>query len=324
MPGKKYYSSPGDGSVKKDLLGLKYLQKEEISRILEKARLYKTAYQEGRPFPPLLKGKTVVNLFLEPSTRTRISFEKAVLNLGGDTINFDGSSSSIQKGETLLDTVRTIASLGVEALVVRHILAGAPHLSAKEVAIPVINGGDGRHEHPTQGLLDIFTIQENKGTTAGLKVLLVGDVLHSRVARSNLWGFLKMGLKVKLVGPFSLLPFHLEKMGVTLEKDLDRALEDTDILYVLRLQQERQDKGYVPSLEEYRYFFGVTEERLKKLPSSALVMHPGPVVPGVEIDDSVVRSPQSRIQEQVGNGVFVRMAIFNFLLGGCKDNGPAH
>ncbi len=314
MSGRNIFPSPGDGHVKKDLLGLKYLERDEINLILERAGFYKAAYKEGRSFKPLLKEMTVANLFFEPSTRTRMSFEKAAFNLGGRVINFDTGSSSIQKGETLLDTVRTVASIGVEAMVIRHSLAGTSHLAAGEVDIPVINAGDGCHEHPTQALLDLFTIKEIKGATAGLKVLMVGDVLHSRVARSNLWGFKKMGLEVTVVGPFSLLPPGLEERGVTLMKDLDEALKTVDIIYILRLQQERQQKGYIPSLKEYRHLFGITEDRLKRISEKTVIMHPGPVVPGVEIDDPVTRSPRSKIQEQVRNGVFVRMALFELLL----------
>ncbi|RQD73240.1 MAG: aspartate carbamoyltransferase catalytic subunit [Candidatus Syntrophonatronum acetioxidans] len=316
MPERNIFSLSGEGFVKKDLLGLKYLEKNEIDLILERAGYFKKVYREGRSFEPLLKGKVVANLFFEPSTRTRISFEKAAFNLEGRVINFDTGSSSIQKGETLLETVRTVASLGVDALVIRHSLAGTAHLVAGEVDIPVINAGDGCHEHPTQTLLDLFTLKEIKGTMAGLKVLLVGDILHSRVARSNLWGFVKMGLEVTVVGPFSLLPPGLEKMGVSIAKDLDEALKSTEVLYVLRLQQERQQKGYIPSLKEYRHFFGIREDRLKILPSGSVIMHPGPVVPGVELDSSVTRSGQSIIQEQVSNGVFVRMALFELLLDG--------
>lgn len=305
----------GRDFIGKDLLGIRDLKKEMIEKILLKAGNYKQAFLEKR-IPSLLQGKTVVNLFFEPSTRTRMSFEKAAVNLGGAVMNFDTLTSSVKKGETLVDTVRTVESLGVEGIILRHSLAGAPVRAGRAVKIPVINAGDGCHEHPSQALLDLLTIQEIKGGIAGLKVLFVGDILHSRVVRSNLWGLLKLGAEVTVVGPFTLLPPGLEEMGVQVSSDLDSCLEQADVIYMLRLQMERQERGYFPSLGEYKKYFGLTGERAKRISPSAIIMHPGPVVPGVEIDQSLTEDSRSLIQEQVKNGVFVRMALLELWVAG--------
>ncbi len=300
----------------KDLLGIRHVKKENIEKILMKAGSYKQADLEKKIPSPLLQGKTVVNLFFEPSTRTRMSFEKAAANLGGTVMNFDRLTSSVQKGETLVDTVKTIESLGVEGIILRHSLAGAPQVAGRAVKIPVINGGDGCHEHPTQALLDIFTIHERKGGTAGLKVLFVGDVLHSRVARSNLWGLLKLGAEVTVVGPLTLLPPGLKEMGVKVSTDLDSCLEEAEVIYMLRLQMERQKRGYFPSIGEYKKYFGLTGERVKRISPFAVIMHPGPVVPGIEMDQSVMEDSRCLVQEQVKNGVFVRMAVLELWIAG--------
>lgn len=304
------------GLENKDLLGLKDLKKEEIDLILERAFYFKNLWKTGRKFPFALDGRTIANLFFEPSTRTRISFEQAILNLGGRVINFDCNSSSVQKGETLLGVLRTVESLGVQGVVLRHCSAGTPALVAGKVMIPVINAGDGCHEHPTQALLDLFTIKEKKGSLAGLKVIIIGDILHSRVARSNIWGLLKMEAEVTVVGPFTLLPQGLAKMGVKVSKSLPEALAEADVVYVLRLQRERQKRGFLPSIREYKKFYGITGERVMDMLPETVIMHPGPVVPGVEIEDSAVQSSRSLIQDQARNGVFVRMAVMEMLLAG--------
>lgn len=305
----------GTDIIGKDLLGIRELKKESIEKILMKAEVHKQAFQEQR-VSSLLQGKTIVNLFFEPSTRTRMSFEKAAVNLGGTVMNFDRSTSSVKKGETLVDTVRTVESLGVEGIILRHSLAGAPVLAGKAVKIPVINAGDGCHEHPSQALLDLFTIQEIKGGIAGVKVLFVGDILHSRVVRSNLWGLLKLGADVTVVGPFTLLPPGLEKMGVKVSWDLDSCLEEAEVIYMLRLQIERQERGYFPSIGEYKNYFGLTGERARRISPSAVIMHPGPVVPGVEMDQGLIEDPRSLIQVQVKNGIFVRMALLELWVAG--------
>lgn len=305
----------GTDIIGKDLLGIRELKKESIEKILMKAEAHKQAFLEQR-VSSLLQGKTIVNLFFEPSTRTRMSFEKAAANLGGTVMNFDRSTSSVKKGETLVDTVRTVESLGVEGIILRHSLAGAPLLAGNAVKIPVINAGDGCHEHPSQALLDLFTIQEIKGGIAGVKVLFVGDILHSRVVRSNLWGLLKLGADVTVVGPFTLLPPGLEKMGVKVFWDLDSCLEEAEVIYMLRLQMERQERGYFPSIREYKNYFGLTGERARRISPSAVIMHPGPVVPGLEIDQGLIEDPRSLIQEQVKNGIFVRMALLELWVAG--------
>ncbi len=304
-------SVPGKNFIEKDLLGIRGLKKEIIQLTLKKAGSYKKAFRENQEFSSLLKGKTVVNLFFETSTRTRMSFEKAAVNLGATVMNFDSVTSSVKKGETLVDTVRTVESLGVEGIILRHPQAGASVMAGNAVKIPVINAGDGCHEHPSQALLDLFTIQEIKGGIAGLKVLFVGDILHSRVVRSNLWGLLKLGAEVTVVGPFTLLPPGLEEMGVNVSPDLESCLGEAEVIYMLRLQRERQEKGYFPSMGEYRKYFALTKERAENISPSAVIMHPGPVVPGVEMDHSLMEDPRCLIQEQVKNGVFLRMALLD-------------
>ncbi len=297
----------------KNLLDIKTLNREDMDLILERSHYYKGLAKEGRSFAPALENKTIANLFFEPSTRTRMSFEKAAMNLEGKVINFDSSFSSVQKGETLLDTARTIESLGVQGLIIRHPLAGAPAQVAREVSIPVINAGDGCHEHPTQALLDLFTIQETKGSLEGLKVFIIGDVLHSRVVRSNIWAFSKMGIQVTVIGPYTLMPPGLEEMGVKVKPCLDDELREADVIYLLRLQEERQQGGLFPSIKEYKKFYGITRDSLENIKDKGVIMHPGPVVPGIEIEDFLTRSPQSLIQEQVKNGVYVRMALLDLM-----------
>jgi len=300
----------------KDLLGLEYLDKEEITLILETARPFKDLFTRSVKKVPPLRGKTVVLLFYEPSTRTRISFELAAKRLSADVLNISASTSSVAKGESLIDTAKTLEAMKADFVVIRHSMAGAPHILASKIGASIINAGDGTHEHPTQGLLDMFTIWERKGKLSGLKVAIVGDILHSRVARSNIWGLNKMGAKVYVVGPATLIPPRIEDMGVKVYYDLDDIIGELDVINVLRIQMERQKENLFPSLREYNEIFGITEERLKRAKEDLLVMHPGPMNRGIEISSSVADSSRSAITEQVTNGVAVRMAVLYLLAGG--------
>jgi aspartate carbamoyltransferase catalytic subunit len=264
---------------------------------------------------PTLRGKTIANLFFEPSTRTRISFELAEKRLSADTVNFSASGSSVSKGESLKDTARNIEAMQVDMIVVRHQASGAPHFLARSLACSVINAGDGTHEHPTQGLLDMFTIREHKGRIEGLKVVIVGDIAHSRVAASNIWGLTKLGARVVVCGPRTLLPPGIERLGVEPTSDLSEALDGADVVNVLRIQLERQRSGLFPSVREYSRCFGLTRERLLAAGEDVLVMHPGPINRGVEISQDVADGPFSVILEQVTNGVAVRMAVLYLLSG---------
>jgi len=300
----------------KDLLGLEYLDKEEINLILETARPFKDLFTRSVKKVPPLRGKTVVLLFYEPSTRTRTSFELAAKRLSADVLNISASTSSVAKGESLIDTAKTLEAMKADFVVIRHSMAGAPHILASKIGASIINAGDGTHEHPTQGLLDMFTIWERKGKLSGLKVAIVGDILHSRVARSNIWGLNKMGAKVYVVGPATLIPPRIEDMGVKVYYDLDDIIGELDVINVLRIQMERQKENLFPSLREYNEIFGITEERLKRAKEDLLVMHPGPMNRGIEISSSVADSSRSAITEQVTNGVAVRMAVLYLLAGG--------
>ncbi len=294
---------------RKDLLGLRDLSREEISIILETAKSFKPLLFREVKKVPTLKGWTVANLFFEPSTRTRVSFELAEKRLSADTVNISSSASSVIKGETLLDTAKNLRSLMCDIIVIRHSIAGAPHLLAKELPdMGIINAGDGINEHPTQALLDIFSIEERFGRIEGLKVLIVGDILHSRVARSNIWGLKKMGAEVSVCGPITLMPKGIERL-VSVYTDLDEALPGKDVVMFLRIQKERQDSGLFPSLREYHRLYGMTEERMKRLSSKAVIMHPGPVNRGIELVPSVADGERSIILDQVTNGVAIRMAI---------------
>jgi aspartate carbamoyltransferase catalytic subunit len=298
----------------KHLLGLEHSTPEDIMLILENAK----AMQEicSRPIKkvPVLRGKTVVNLFFEPSTRTRSSFEIAAKRLSADSLNFSPSSSSLSKGETLVDTALTINAMGPDMAVIRHSCCGAPALLTKYLDIPIINAGDGKHEHPTQALLDMFTIQDKLGTITDLDIAIVGDITHSRVARSNIYGMTKLGNRVRLCGPPTMIPHGVEKLGVTVYDKMDEAVQDADIVMMLRVQLERQ-KGYelFPSLREYNRLWGLSSERLKLAKPNALVMHPGPVNRGVEINLDVLESSHSVVLDQVASGVAVRMAILYLL-----------
>jgi aspartate carbamoyltransferase catalytic subunit len=291
----------------------------EIEDVLDTAAVMKSVLARPIKKVPTLRGKTVVTLFYEASTRTRVGFEVAAKALGADTIGVNSSTSSVTKGESLIDTIRTLQALGADFVVMRHPQAGAPYVVADEVSASVINAGDGWHAHPTQALLDLFTIRERLGHIAGVRVAIVGDVLHSRVVRSNLWGLTHMGAEVVLCGPPTLLPaasFGSElPWNVRIEYRLERALEDADVVMALRLQTERQAGGLLPSVREYVRLYGLTEERLAWARPGALVMHPGPMNEGVEIDPRVARSAQSVIETQVTNGVAVRMALLYLLSG---------
>ena len=302
--------------TKKDLLCLYDLSAEEIEFILDTAAEFKKVSQRRVKKVPALRGKTVVNLFVEPSTRTRVSFELAEQRLSADIVNMQAQSSSLLKGETLLDTVRNIEALQVDLVVMRHSAPGAHAFIARNLKCGVVNAGDGAHSHPTQALLDIFTIREKKGRIEGLNVVIVGDILHSRVARSNVWGLLKLGANVTFAGPATLVPREFEQIGVRVCHNLKDALADADVINLLRIQLERQQRGYFPSLGEYSRFFGIHPETLRYIKRDALIMHPGPINRGVEIDSAVADGPQSVILEQVTNGLAVRMAVL-FLVAGC-------
>lgn len=300
----------------KHLLQLEGMKKDEINLILDTAETFKEVLERPIKKVPTLRGITVVNLFYEASTRTRISFELAEKRLSADTVSFSVAGSSVQKGETLKDTVRNIEAMKIDVVVIRHQASGAPHFLANCVNASVINAGDGAHEHPTQGLLDMFTLKEKYKKISGLKVVIVGDIRHSRVARSNIWGLKTMGAKVSVCGPDTLLPYEIEKMGVEVYDDLDEALLGADVVNILRLQLERQKSGFLPSLREYSKRFGISKERLSLLNENFTIMHPGPINRGVEITPEVADGPYSVILNQVTNGVAVRMAVLYLLSGG--------
>lgn len=295
--------------AKKDLLGIEYLTKEEIEHILEYAKSFKEVLHRPLRKVPALRGKTVANLFYEPSTRTRTSFELAAKKLSADVINIMKESSSIQKGETLIDTVRNLEALKIDIIVVRHNSSGAATMLSRAVDISIINAGDGWHEHPTQALLDMFTLREKLGKIEGLNVSIIGDIAHSRVARSNIWGLTKLGANVIVCAPPKLIPDDIEKMGVKPTSSIDEALKNADAINVLRMQFERDEKGAFPSKMEYFRTFGITEERLKKAKKDIVVMHPGPINRGVEMSAEVADGANSVILEQVTNGIAIRMAI---------------
>ncbi len=300
---------------RKDLLGLRELSPEEINFILETADAFKQVGTREIKKVPALRGKTMVNFFVEPSTRTRTSFELAAHRLSADVINISATTSSLTKGETLKDTARNLEALHADILVLRHSSAGAPQFLAQRLKSSVINAGDGAHEHPTQGLLDIYTIRERRGKVDKLHIVIVGDILFSRVARSNIFGLTKLGARVTLVGPSTLVPREFEKLGVTVSYKIDDVLPTADVVNLLRIQHERQRKEYFPGIGEYTTLFGLTKERAKLLKPDCLVMHPGPINRGVEIDSEVADGLQSVILDQVTNGLAVRMAVL-YLCGG--------
>ncbi|GAB6173559.1 aspartate carbamoyltransferase catalytic subunit [Paradesulfitobacterium aromaticivorans] len=301
---------------RKDILDLENLSKEEILHILHTTKPMKEILMRPLKKLPTLRGKSMMNLFFENSTRTRTSFETAAKVLSADTSSIAVAQSSVSKGETLLDTAKTIEAMRVDLVVVRHSASGAAAFLAENLDAGVINAGDGQHEHPTQGLLDMFTMQEHLGDLTGKKILIVGDVLHSRVARSNVWGLTKMGAEVVLVGPPTLVPPELKVLGVKLAHDLDAEIPGADVVMALRLQLERQQHGLLPSLREYSQLYCLTMERLKRTGKETLVMHPGPMNRGVEIASELADSPRAVIEEQVTNGVAVRMALIYLLMGG--------
>jgi aspartate carbamoyltransferase catalytic subunit len=300
----------------KHLLGIDDLGADGIGEVLRLADSFLEVTRRDIPKVPALRGKTVVSMFYEDSTRTRLSFETAAKRLSADTMTFSAGSSSLRKGESLLDTVRTVEAMGIDAIVVRHRSSGVPQRIAGWIDASVINAGDGWHEHPTQALLDAFTLRRHRGDSfAGMKVTIVGDIKHSRVARSNVKALSALGAEVTLVGPPTLMPPDLEGWPVTVSYDIDEVLPGTDVLYVLRIQRERQSEALFPSLREYATRYGITTERLARLPADAIVMHPGPTNRGVEIEALVADDPRSVINEQVANGVAVRMAVLYMLLG---------
>ncbi|MBK9313647.1 MAG: aspartate carbamoyltransferase catalytic subunit [Acidobacteria bacterium] len=306
----------------KDLLGIEGLTAEEINLILDTSETFRDVNTRQIKKVPTLRGKTIINLFFEASTRTRTSFEIAAKRLSADAINISASTSSVVKGETLVDTAMNLQAMAPDAIVIRHFSSGAPHQIARIVKAAVINAGDGAHEHPTQALLDALTIRQNKGHIAGLKVAIVGDVLHSRVARSNVHLLVKLGAHVVLAGPRTLLPLGLERLipqspgSVAFVEDVDAAVADADVIMMLRIQLERMAGGFFPSLREYSIHYGLNRRRLERAKSDCIVLHPGPVNRGVEIDSDVADGPFSLILDQVSNGVAVRMAILYLLAGG--------
>ena len=307
----------------KDLIGLEPLSREQIEVILDTAEPFKEISERRIKKVPVLRGKTIVNLFFEASTRTRISFEFAEKRLSADTVNIGAVGSSVSKGETLVDTARNLEAMRIDMVVMRHWSAGAASFLAARIPSNVINAGDGAHEHPTQGLLDILTLRDHFGRLEGLKVCIVGDVLHSRVARSNIFGLVTLGAKVAVCGPRTLLPAGIEELGVRVFGRVEEAIEWADALNVLRLQLERMQDGFVPSLREYNRVFGVSHERLEWAPRELLILHPGPMNRGVEIDSDVADGPHSVILRQVTNGVAIRMAVLYLLAGGSPDLAEA-
>lgn len=303
----------------KHLIALQDISAEQITEILTLAKTFKEVNQRNIKKVPILKGKTVANFFFENSTRTKTSFEIAAKRLSADVLNLAISTSSVAKGETLIDTIRTIEAMKIDMVVIRHGVSGVPHMLTQNISSNVVNAGDGMHEHPTQGLLDMFTILDKKKRLEGLTVALIGDIAHSRVARSNIWGLIKMGAKVRVVGPTTLIPRDIEKMGVEVYNDLEKGIKGADVINILRIQLERMKKHLFPTIREYAMLFGVNTSKLKAAKSDCLVMHPGPMNRGIEISPNVADGAQSVIEEQVTNGVAVRMAVL-YLMGGGKAN----
>ncbi len=307
----------------KDLTGLESLSREQIEAVLDTAEPFKEISERRLRQVPVLRGQTIVNLFFEPSTRTRISFEFAEKRLAADAVNIGARRSSVSKGETLVDTARNLEAMRIDMVVIRHWSAGAAAFLAARIPSNVINAGDGAHEHPTQGLLDMLTLRDHFGRLEGLKVCIVGDVLHSRVARSNIFGLTRVGAEVAVCGPRTLMPAGVEDLGVRLFRRVEEAIEWADALNVLRLQMERMQDGFVPSLREYNRVFGVTRRRLEWAPRDLLILHPGPMNRGVEIDSDVADGPHSVILRQVTNGVAIRMAVLYLLSGGAPEGAEA-
>ena len=307
----------------KDLVGLESLSRQQLLAILDTAEPFKEISERRIKKVPVLRGKTIVNLFFEASTRTRVSFEFAEKRLSADTVNIAAAQSSVSKGETLVDTARNLEAMRIDMVVIRHGASGAARFLADRIPSNVVNAGDGSHEHPTQGLLDMLTIRDHLGRIEGLKVCIVGDVLHSRVARSNIYGLLKLGAEVAVCGPPTLVPRGFRDLGVELFTRVEDAIQWADVLNVLRLQLERMEAGYVPSLREYNRIWGVTRARLEEAPKDLLILHPGPMNRGVEIDSDVADGPHAVILNQVTNGVAVRMAVLYLLAGGQPEKAEA-
>jgi aspartate carbamoyltransferase catalytic subunit len=305
----------------KDLLGLEELTREQITAILDTAEAFKEISDRPVRKVPYLRGQTVVNAFFENSTRTRVSFEFAEKRMGADTVSISTTGSSVQKGETLVDTARNLEAMRIDMVVIRHASSGSARFLAERIESHVINAGDGKHEHPTQGLLDLLTIRDHRQSLEGLKVCICGDVLHSRVARSNLHGLRRLGAEVAVCGPLTLMPADVRDLGVTYFSRIEAAIEWADVLNVLRLQLERMKGGFIPSLREYNRVFGVTRARVEAAPRDLLILHPGPMNRGVEIDSDVADGPHSVILQQVTNGVAVRMAVLYLLAGGPAADG---
>ena len=303
----------------KDLIGLNDVTKEEITEILDAAQSMKEYLKQNVKKMPQLQGRSVVTLFYENSTRTKMSFDLAGKYLGASVSAIAASSSSVQKGETLIDTGKTLEAMGVDIVIMRHPMSGAPNLLAKHISASVINAGDGMHEHPTQALLDMYTMKEKLGTLEGLKVAIVGDILHSRVARSNLFGLQKMGASVTLCAPMTLMPIEIEKTGAIITTDVRQAVKDADVVMGLRLQLERQKSGLLPTIREYNALYGISREVLALAKDNALIMHPGPVNRGVEMNSDIIDHDRSVINEQVTNGVAIRMALLYLLTRRKKD-----
>jgi len=297
------------------LLGLEYLSAEDINQILDLAKDFKERVDDLSPADNLLRGKRVINLFMEPSTRTRIAFEIATKSLGADVISIMGEASSLTKGETLHDTAMNVQALGAHAIILRHSSPGSPLLLSQMVQVPIINAGDGSHEHPSQALLDIFTLREKLGSIEGKRITILGDILFSRVARSNFWGLTKLGANVTLAGPSTLLPSEVASLGIKVSHNLQDAIESADAIMLLRIQHERQQASHFPSLTEYSKMFGLSKSLNKFLQKEAIILHPGPINRGVEIDSELADSSKSVILQQVANGIFVRMAILYLLIG---------
>ena len=305
---------------RKNIIGMENLTSEDIDIILDTADSFKEISTRAIKKVPTLRGRTIINLFFEPSTRTRTSFEIAGKRLSADVINISGSASSTVKGESLIDTARNLEAMNPDILVIRHNCSGAPALISQFINCPLINAGDGAHEHPSQSLLDLLTIREHKGTLKGLKVAIVGDITHSRVARSNIRAMQTMGMEVKVVGPPTLIPVGIEELGVEVCYDIGEGIRDADVIMVLRIQLERQNQGLLSSLREYSNYFCLTEKHLSNVSNDTLIIHPGPVNRGIEIALDVMEGPRSLILDQVTNGVAVRMALFYLLLGESDAN----
>ncbi len=301
---------------RKHLLDIESLSPDEILTVLDTAKAFKAVGERAIKKVPALRGKTVVNLFIEPSTRTRTSFELAAVRLSADVVNFNAEASSFKKGETLKDTARNLEALNADIFIIRHSAAGAPHFLARVLRGSVLNAGDGAHEHPTQALLDTFTIREKKGQVEGLNVTILGDILYSRVARSNVWALTKLGAKVTLCGPSTLVPRAFEQMGCHVTYDVEEAIESADVINLLRIQHERQRKTMFPGTREYASLFGLNKARLARTKPEVLIMHPGPINRGVEIESEIADGSRSVILEQVTNGLAVRMAALFLVNGG--------